>query len=171
LLFERVTPVRPSSLFSYNEPISVQTEPARTGDGGRPLLGSSRHRRPKPAVFPGDGLNSYPKKSDMLNNPKTYLKGAVHKLVVRPLGEKMQQLVDQNQHLMSRVDRLVQQNEDLLGQFDPLLTRFRQLVEGKREMIDYIGKMFPFESFADLGGAWTEPEGGYTFYTLERYRI
>src|SRR5262245_42827018 len=51
------------------------------------------------------------------------------------------------------------------------LLRFSPLEDGKKELIDYLARMFPFRSFADLGGAWCPVEGGYTFYTLERYQV
>jgi hypothetical protein len=42
------------------------------------------------------------------------------------------------------------------------------LVQDKLDLIDFAFCRFNLRSFADLGGVW-RVEGGYTFYTLDKY--
>ncbi len=47
---------------------------------------------------------------------------------------------------------------------------FASLSRPKKDLIDFAFERFGLRSFADLGGVWNV-EGGYTFYTLERFPI
>jgi hypothetical protein len=72
--------------------------------------------------------------------------------------------------LALRLDHLT---DRLNQQFPPaggLEARYARLVKEKRELIDYAFTRFAFQSFADLGGNWGTPPGGYTFCTLEKYQ-
>src|SRR5207247_7555853 len=42
------------------------------------------------------------------------------------------------------------------------------LLQDKLDLIDFAFSRFNLHSFADLGGVW-RVEGGYTFYTLDKY--
>ena len=44
------------------------------------------------------------------------------------------------------------------------------LLQDKLDLIDFAFSRFNLHSFADLGGVW-RVEGGYTFYTLEKYDV
>ena len=44
------------------------------------------------------------------------------------------------------------------------------LLQDKVDLIDFAFSRFNLHSFADLGGVW-RVEGGYTFYTLEKYDV
>jgi hypothetical protein len=45
------------------------------------------------------------------------------------------------------------------------------LVPGKRELIDTAFQSLPIQSFADLGGAFAYPPGGYALYTIDKYKV
>ena len=44
------------------------------------------------------------------------------------------------------------------------------LLQDKLDLIDFAFSRFGLHSFADLGGVW-RVEGGYTFYTLDKYDV
>jgi hypothetical protein len=44
------------------------------------------------------------------------------------------------------------------------------LLQDKLDLIDFAFSHFNLHSFADLGGVW-RVEGGYTFYTLDKYDV
>src|SRR5437762_14178627 len=46
--------------------------------------------------------------------------------------------------------------------------RLSTLLQDKVDLIDFAFSRFNLHSFADLGGVW-RVEGGYTFYTLDKY--
>jgi hypothetical protein len=48
---------------------------------------------------------------------------------------------------------------------------FSDLVWDKLFVIDYACEMMPVRSFADLGGAWCDFSGGYSFYIMDKHRV
>ncbi len=88
----------------------------------------------------------------------------------RILRERTNQLVLQNHQIIGRLDSLTQRVERLSHPDQPLLDGLRGLVAGKRELIDFAFQTFPIQSFADLGGAYAYPPGGYALYTMEKYK-
>ncbi len=108
----------------------------------------------------------------MLTGTKKYLKAAVYNAVVRPLQRRLSRIDDRQQRLLNQVTQLSRHfqlptahNGDGTDRF------FARLVWDKLFVIDYACQMMRVESFADLGGAWCEYEGGYSFYMLEKHRV
>jgi hypothetical protein len=108
----------------------------------------------------------------MLTGPKRYFKSAIYNTVVRPLQASVARLAEQNDALTQQVNRLSRHFGLPVLRADRGDARFfDKLVWDKLFLIDYACQMMPVGCFADLGGAWCEYEGGYSFYTMERHGV
>jgi hypothetical protein len=87
------------------------------------------------------------------------------------MRERVNQVVLQNHQIIGRLERLNERVQRLTNPDQPLLDRFEGLVAGKLELIDFAFQTYPIRSFADLGGAYSYPPGGYALYTIDKYRV
>jgi hypothetical protein len=108
----------------------------------------------------------------MLKGTKHYVRRALESIVVRPLHRQLKQVIEQNDRLTGHVRQLAAHFNVALPSDGKGIERLvEKLVWDKLALIDYACQMMPMRTFADLGGAWCAYEGGYAFYTMEKYNV
>jgi hypothetical protein len=108
----------------------------------------------------------------MLKRAKTYLKAALDNALVRPVRSQLFRLEKQQQRLLNQVNQVSRHLHLPVAHSPNGLDRFyATLVWDKLFVIDYACEMMRVNSFADLGGAWCDYEGGYSFYLMEQHRV
>jgi hypothetical protein len=108
----------------------------------------------------------------MLDRTKKYLKAALYNAVARPLQQRLLRLEEREQRILNQVAQLSRHFQVPTAHHEDGVDRFfTHLVWDKLFVIDYACQMMRVQSFADLGGAWCEYEGGYSFYTMEKHRV
>jgi hypothetical protein len=87
------------------------------------------------------------------------------------IRNRSNQMVLQNHQIIGRLDRLTARIDRLTNPDQALHDRLEGLVPGKRDLIDFAFQSYPIRSFADLGGAYSYPPGGYALYTVDKYKL
>jgi hypothetical protein len=105
-----------------------------------------------------------------------FVQSFVHKATAplrlhRVIRNRLNQLVLQNHQIIGRLDRVAERVGRFTNPDQPLLDQFPELVAGKLELIDFAFQSLPIQSFADLGGAYAYPPGGYALYTFDKYKV